>query len=214
MRDFLANPTLGSALDLAEVQPDVFAGAPEILVPLATELLVRGAFERGSRAFALAQQAGVDPDRQPELAVKLALVSSLYCAGHRATGRVVGSPTPGAAAWRHHVVGLDEWLVGLDMVAMYCHTYLGDFSTARRARRCRRLGSVEPSRVTEVLCPGVISQVALAEGALNEAARWPTRAIASARRLGFEPDYFASCALRTAALLALERHDLGHADAT
>ena len=42
IRDFLANPTLGSALDLAEVQPDVFAGAAEILVPLATELLVRG----------------------------------------------------------------------------------------------------------------------------------------------------------------------------
>ena len=35
VRDFLVNPTIGSALDLDEIQPDLFAGAPEILVPLA-----------------------------------------------------------------------------------------------------------------------------------------------------------------------------------
>ena len=75
--DYYLNPTVGSALDLDEVQPDLFAGNPDILVPLATELLLRGAFDKGSRALTLAQQAGVDPDRQPELAVKLAFANAL-----------------------------------------------------------------------------------------------------------------------------------------
>ena len=79
MRDVLTNPTLASALELAEVDPDAFAGDPEILVPLAAELLWRGAFERGPRAFTLAQETGVDPGQQPELAVKLAAVSTLHC---------------------------------------------------------------------------------------------------------------------------------------
>ena len=47
-------------------------------MPLATELLLRGAFKRGSRAVALAQQVAVDPATQPELAVKLAAASSMY----------------------------------------------------------------------------------------------------------------------------------------
>ena len=131
IRDFLANPTLGSALDLAEVQPDVFAGAPEVLVPLATELLVRGAFEQGSRAFMLAQQAGVDPDRQPDLAVKLALVSSLYCG---LIGQLDESLAhqDRARSLAIQVDGLDEWQVGQDMLTMYCYTYLGDYSKARQ----------------------------------------------------------------------------------
>ena len=79
VRDVLTNPTLASALELAEVDPDAFAGDPEILVPLAAELLWRGAFERGSRAFTLAQETGVDPGQQPELAVKLAAVGTLHC---------------------------------------------------------------------------------------------------------------------------------------
>ena len=65
--------------------------------------------------------------------------------------------------------------------------------------------------MTEVLCPGVISQVALAEGALSEASTLANGALASAGRLGLEPNYFAFCALRTASLLALERRDLAAA---
>ena len=210
IRDFLANPTLGSALDLPEVQPDVFAGAPEILVPLATELLVRGAFERGSRAFILAQNAVVDPTRQPELAVKLALVSSLYYA-------LIGQLDESLAhqhrvrSLADQVEGLDEWQIGQDMLTMYCYTYLGDYSQARRVVGAVASAPLSPRPVTEVLCPGVISQVALAEGALNEAGTLANGALASARRLGLDPNYFAFCALRTASLLALERRDLGNA---
>ena len=48
--DFSANPRRGSPLDLDELEPEMFAGRPEFLLPLALELLLRGAFERGSRA--------------------------------------------------------------------------------------------------------------------------------------------------------------------
>ena len=56
VRDVLTHPTLGSALDLDELRPELFAGVPEVLVPLAAELLWRGSFERGARAVALARQ--------------------------------------------------------------------------------------------------------------------------------------------------------------
>ena len=56
VRDVLTNPIVGSALDLDEIRPELFAGAPEFLLPMAAELLWRGAFERGSRAVALARQ--------------------------------------------------------------------------------------------------------------------------------------------------------------
>ena len=66
MRDFFVNPTVGSALDLDEVQPDAFAGAPESSGPLgAVELLARGAFERGARAFTLAQDSVVEAADNP-----------------------------------------------------------------------------------------------------------------------------------------------------
>ena len=49
VRDVLLHPTVGSALDLDEFRPELFAGVPQVLVPLAAELLWRGSFQRGSR---------------------------------------------------------------------------------------------------------------------------------------------------------------------
>ena len=63
VRDVLTNPTVGSALDIDEIRPELFADAPEFLLPLAAELLWRGAFERGSRAVALARQDQYRPRR-------------------------------------------------------------------------------------------------------------------------------------------------------
>ncbi|MGA8464684.1 MAG: AAA family ATPase, partial [Trebonia sp.] len=63
VRDVLTNPAVSSALDLDEIRPELFADAPEFVVPLAAELLWRGAFERGSRAVAVARQCRIDPGR-------------------------------------------------------------------------------------------------------------------------------------------------------
>lgn len=204
------DPTLGSALDLDEVAPDLFAGSPEILAPLGAELLLRGAFERGSRALALADRASVNPAEQPELAVQMAAIRALhsFCVGeldqslaHR--DELHRSPTRPA--------GLETWLVGVEAVGLYAHTYLGQFAQARELAQAITAHPVTPPPAREVLCQGVISQVALAEGALGEAGEVAARALEAARRLGFERHYFAFTALRTAALLALERRDLATA---
>jgi LuxR family transcriptional regulator, maltose regulon positive regulatory protein len=206
VRDVLTNPAVSSALDLDEIRPELFADAPEFVVPLAAELLWRGAFERGSRALAVAQQCRIDPGRQPELAVRLALVNMLHCTfigqfdealAHREQARPFETIAD----------GVGDWVVTLDTLAMYCHTYLGQFNQARLLANALASAQVS-SALTEVLCPGVISQAAFIEGALEEAGALAADTLAAARRLGFDRHFFNFHALRTTALLALERGDL------
>src|SRR6516164_9584875 len=123
VRDVLTNPTVGSALDLDEVRPEVFAGAPEFLLPLAAELLWRGAFERGSRAVTLARKCSIDPGRQPELAVRLALVNMLHCTFIGQFDEAVAHRER-ARSFEANADGVGDWIVTLDTLAMYCHTYL------------------------------------------------------------------------------------------
>jgi len=206
VRDVLTNPTVGSALDLDEIRPELFAGAPEFLLPLAAELLWRGAFNRGSHALAVARQSDIDPGRQPGLAVRLALVSMLRCTfvgqfdealAHREWARPFEAQAEGAG----------DWIVTLDTLAMYCHTYVGQSEQARQLADALAAAQVSAA-LTEVLCPGVISQAAYIEGNLEEAATLAASTLDAARRLHFDRHYFAFHALRTTALLALERHDL------
>ena len=209
VRDVLTNPAVSSALDLDEIRPELFAGAPEFLLPLAAELLWRGAFERGSRAVALVRQCRIDPARQPELAVRLALVNMLHCTfigqfdealTHRERARPIETEAGGVA----------DWIVTLDTLAMYCHSYLGHFGQARQLADALTSAQVS-APLTEVLCPGVISQAGLLEGALEEAGVLADSALTAARRLHFDRHYFNFHALRTTALLALERGDLAAA---
>jgi LuxR family transcriptional regulator, maltose regulon positive regulatory protein len=209
VRDVLTNPIVGSALDLDEIRPELFAGAPEVLLPMAAELLWRGAFERGSRAVALARQCTIDPGRQPELAVRLALVNMLHCTFIGEFDEAVAH-REWARPFEVTADGVSDWVVTLDTLAMYCHTYLGHFSEARQLADALASAQVSDP-LTEVLCPGVISQAAFIEGALEEAGTLAASTLTAARRLHFDGHYFAFHALRTTALLALERHDLAAA---
>jgi len=209
VRDVLTNPTVGSALDLDEIRPDLFAGAPEFLLPLAAELLWRGAFERGSQAVALARQCQFDPARKPELAVRLALVNMLHCTFIGQFDEAIAYRER-ARPFEVTADGVSDWIVTLDTLAMYCHTYLGHCGQARQL--ADTLASAQVSApLTEVLCPGVISQAAFIEGSLEEAGALAASTLNAARRLHFDRHYFAFHALRTTALLALERHDLAAA---
>jgi LuxR family maltose regulon positive regulatory protein len=206
VRDVLTHPTLGSALDLDEFRPELFAGVPEILVPLAAELLWRGSFERGARAVALARQCAIDPIRDSALAVRFALVNTLYCTFVGEFDQALES-----RAWSRTfettVTGVDDWIISLDALAMYCHTYVGDYPEARQlAKALVDRGGTVP--LTDLLCPGVISQAAFLEGKLDEAAALAETTLRAARRLRFERHYFAFHALRTTGQLALERRDL------
>ena len=209
VRDVLTNPTVSSALDLDEIRPELFAGAPEFLLPLAAELLWRGAFERGSQAAALAGQCRIDPARQPGLGVRLGLVNMLHCTFIGQFDEAIAH-REGVRPFEITADGVSDWIVTLDTLAMYCHTYLGHFGEARLLA-----GALESAQVsaplTEILCPGVISQAAFIEGALDEAGTLAASTLTAARSLHFDRHYFSFHALRTTALLALERHDLAAA---
>ena len=209
VRDVLTNPTVGSALDVDEIRPELFAGEPEFLLPLAAELLWRGAFERGSRTVALAQQCDIDLGRRPELAVRLALVNMLHCTFIGQFDEALAH-REGARPFEAKADGVSDWIVTLDTLAMYCHTYLGHFSEARLLANALTSAQVS-GPLTEVLCPGVISQAAFLEGALEEAGALAASTLTAARRLHFDRHYFNFHALRTTALLALERGDLAAA---
>ncbi len=209
VRDVLTNPTVSSALDVDEIRPELFAGEPEFLLPLAAELLWRGAFERGSRAVALAQQCDIDLDRRPELAVRLALVNMLHCTFIGQFDEALAH-REGARPFEAKADGVSDWIVTLDTLAMYCHTYLGHFSEARLLADALTSAQVS-GPLTEILCPGVISQAAFIEGALEEAGALAASTLTAARRLHFDRHYFNFHALRTTALLALERGDLAAA---
>ena len=205
--DYATNPALGSTLDLDAIHPDLFAGAPQILVPLAADLLLRGAFERGSRAFTLAQQTRIEPSQEPELALRFATVSSMY---HGFIGELDQSlaQQDRARQLAEGTAGLEQWLVTVDTWAMYCHTYLGNFTEARRMANKVAAAEVTTRAARDVMRPGVLSQAALAEGDLAHAGALATEALDAAHRLGFEDHYFAFTGRRTQAQLALERHDL------
>jgi LuxR family maltose regulon positive regulatory protein len=209
VRDVLTNPTVGSVLDLDEIRPELFAGAPECLLPLAAELLWRGAFERGSRAVTLARKCRIDPERQPELAVRLALVNMLRCTFIGQFDEALAY-REWARPFEARAEGVSDWIVTLDTLAMYCHIYAGHFSEARQLADTLMAAQVS-APLTEVFCPGLISQAAFIEGALDEAGALAASSLASARRLHFDRHYFVMYALRTTALLALERHDLAAA---
>jgi ATP/maltotriose-dependent transcriptional regulator MalT len=209
VRDVLTNPTVGSVLDLDEIRPELFAGAPECLLPLAAELLWRGAFERGSRAVTLARKCRIDPERQPELAVRLALVNMLRCTFIGQFDEALAY-REWARPFEARAEGVSDWIVTLDTLAVYCHVYAGHFSEARQLADTLMAAQVS-APLTEVFCPGLISQAAFIEGALDEAGALAASALAAARRLHFDRHYFVMYALRTTALLALERHDLAAA---
>ncbi len=87
-----------------------------------------------------------------------------------------------ARALADQVDGPKEWRIGQDVLAMYCYTYLGEFTKARQIASTAASAPSSPPPVTDVLCPGITSQVALAEGALAEAATLAHDAIAAPAR--------------------------------
>jgi len=208
IRAFGTKRTSGTALDVDEVQPEDFAGAPEILVPLAAELLVQGAFERGSRALELARR--VDHGLQGALALKMAFLDVFH---YYLTGRLDEALARWDRAPKPELLDAagDDWALGTYTVVLFCHTFKGDFAEARALADTIAAVDLSMPSSNEVLVPGVKSQVAFGEGALLEAAHLAGGALAAARRLGFDRHYWAFYSLRTTALLALERRDLAGA---
>src|SRR5439155_18650148 len=94
-----------------------------------------------------------------------------------------------ARAFEPLATGVGDWIVTLDTLAMYCSAYVGQYARVRElVASLRALGTTLP--LTEILCPGVLSQAALLEGALAEATECAAAADAAAHRLGFAGHFF------------------------
>jgi LuxR family transcriptional regulator, maltose regulon positive regulatory protein len=206
---YTLTPMRTAAYDRDDCPPELFAGSPEILLPQATELLYRGAFERGSRALALAEQC-VGIEDQPEFAVQLGYVRTMRAGfvgeleealTHLSSARSIGKGNE----------RLDTWLEGLDALELYCHAFLGAYASAEQAARTLGMGRTIGPSAAQVFCPSVLSQAALAEGELAEAERLAREALSAAIHLGYDEHYHTFYAKRTMALLALERRDLSTA---
>ena len=141
--------------------------------------------------------------------MRLALVNMLYCTFIGQFDEAL-EYREWARPFEAKAGGVGDWIVTLDTLAMYCHTYVGQFSQARQLADALTAAQVS-GPLTEVLCAGVISQAAFIEGDLEEAGTLAAATLAAARRLGFDRHFFNFHALRTTALLALERRDLAAA---
>ena len=166
--DFGTNPALVSAFD--DIQPDDFAGNPAILVPLAAELLLRGDFGRGSRAFELAAGPEVDEDAEPDVAFRSAVVGSMY---HHFRGEE--NEVLSYRDRAHHLVpratGSRDWLISLDATAAYAYLHLGDFDQALGWADAVAAAEAVPPPALEVTCAGVRGQVAWARGEFGRGRR-------------------------------------------
>jgi LuxR family maltose regulon positive regulatory protein len=101
--------------------------------------------------------------------------------------------------------------VDLDAIGAECHMLLGNFDEALHLVEEEAAAVAARWPAAEVFCLSARGHMALAEGALSDADGWANRSLEAAERAGFDRHPSAFFALRTKALLALERRELGRA---
>jgi LuxR family maltose regulon positive regulatory protein len=203
--DFGTNPALVSALD--DIQPDDFAGSPEILLALAAEMTLRGNFDRGLRAFELATASGAEDSSDPDIAFRFAVVGAT---SHHLRGEEDEALRYREQAHKHlgRTSRSEDWIVSLEATGAFSHMNLGNFEEAVLLAEWVRAAKATPPNARAIFYPGILSQVALARGELSEADAWVGQGVAAVRRFRFDRHQMAFNLFRVKALLALERHDL------
>jgi LuxR family maltose regulon positive regulatory protein len=101
--------------------------------------------------------------------------------------------------------------VNLDAIGAVCHLLLGNLDEALQLVEEEVDAVAARWPAAEVTCFSARSHVAFARGTLSEADGWASRALEAAERAGFDRHPSAFFALRTKALLALERREFGSA---
>jgi LuxR family maltose regulon positive regulatory protein len=208
LSNYFADPTIGTDLDHDDIDPSLFAEAPHELVTLTGELLMRGAFERGSRGLRLLREIAIDSSERPALAAKVAMVEGFH-------HFLIGEPNEALArsTFAHDVGGalaeLDDWFADQPSLAIRCHAWANDRESFRR------LANGPPSvheTIREISMPAARAAAALDDGELELADALATQALHAADRLGFARHYMVSDALRAKAGVAFERADLRTAE--
>jgi LuxR family maltose regulon positive regulatory protein len=212
MTDFVHDPALLPALDLSMVDPAALARAPELMLGLAANLLLRGDWLRGGECLDRLDRTQPAIAAGSRLGARLAGMRSVHssltgelrqAAGHAQTAR------HNAALAR---LDEDEWVASLPASLLCAHTFGEDDEGVDReiAAALAMPSLADPVRL--VLVPGARALAWFAAGRLSEAADAASTAEANARCLGFEQHPFAVDYLRAMAGAALERRDLDTAE--
>jgi LuxR family transcriptional regulator, maltose regulon positive regulatory protein len=209
--DFLKNPVVPGALDLAVIAPAALAHSPDQLLTVAADLLIHGNVTRAGDYLDLLGQTQAPAVLAPRLAFRLA---ALQCFYNALTGAVAEAEVAGgrARAIPERTGHTDEWdaVVPLTMVRVYA--CLGDVKAVARETDAAlaAAGLTEPTKLVEL--PGAQALACFEAGHLADAADAARAADAAAARLGFERHFFAVDYLRALAGLALERRDIDTAE--
>jgi LuxR family transcriptional regulator, maltose regulon positive regulatory protein len=209
--DFLNDPARPAPLDLSTVDPAVLAEAPDRLLALALELLVRGDTARGGEYLDVLERAepSIAPDSR--LAARLAAARSVR---HGLLGQAEQTVAEALAvrAIQERTGLTDEWTVVVPMHLPRAYEWLDDYQAVEREVAAALATPELPEPVRLVLMPGTRAVAWFEAGHLAQAADAARAAQAQARRLGFGQHFFAVDSLRAQAGLALERRDLDTAE--
>ncbi|HKA98414.1 MAG TPA: LuxR C-terminal-related transcriptional regulator [Streptosporangiaceae bacterium] len=209
--DFLHEPALPPAPDLSTVAPSLLADAPDLLLALASDLLIWGDTARGSEYLDLLERAQPPVPPGSALAARLAATRSFR---HGLFGRLdeAIADSLAARAVQEQTPVQDEWNTVVPLILLRVYNCLEDGPAIEReaAAALAMPALTEPARL--VLVPGARALAWLQSGRLAEATGAARSAQAEARRLGFDQHFFAVDYIRALAGLALEQRDLDTAE--
>ena len=209
--DFLGDPGLSGAVNLTLVDPSLLAEAPEGLLAVTADLLIRGDTARGGQYLDLLEQIQPPSSLPPGLAARFATMRCFHCALTGQLNEAVGQAAR-ARAIQERTPRTDNWDAALPLIMLRVNAGLEDFPAVEReaATALAMPGLPEPSRLVTV--PGAQALAWFRGGRLAEAADAAGAAAAEAQRLGFSQHFFAVDYLRALSGLALERRDLDTAE--
>jgi LuxR family transcriptional regulator, maltose regulon positive regulatory protein len=209
--DFLNDPASPEPLDLSMVDSSVLAGAPDRLVAVATDLLLRGDTARGGEYLDLLERA------QPPIAPESRLAAQVEMA--RATRYMMAGQADqavdairGARAIQERTQLTEEWVAAAPMELLRVYTWLEDLQAVEREAATALAAPELTEPVKLVMVPGARALALLEYGRLAEAADAARAAEAEARRLGFDHHFWSVDYRRALAGLALELRDLDTAE--
>jgi LuxR family transcriptional regulator, maltose regulon positive regulatory protein len=209
--DFLGDPGMTGAVNLTLVDPSLLAEAPEGLLAVTADLLIRGDTARGGQYLDLLEQIQPPGSLPPGLAARLATMRCFHCALTGRLNEAVGQAAR-ARAIQERTPPTDNWDAALPLIMLRVNAGLEDFpAVEREAATALAMPELpEPSKLVTV--PGAQALAWFEAGRLAEAADAAGAAAAEAQRLGFSQHFFAVDYLRALSGLALERRDLDTAE--
>ena len=209
--DFLNDPASPEPLDLSMVDPSVLAGAPDRLLAVAVDLLLRGDIARGGEYLDLLERAQppIAPESRLAAQVEMARATRFMMAGQADQGV---DAIRAARAIQDRTQLTDEWVAAAPMELLRVHTWLEDLQAVEREAATALAAPELTEPVKLVLVPGARALALQEYGRLAEAADAARAAEAEARRLGFDHHFWSVDYRRALAGLALELRDLDTAE--